>query len=161
MLRTVGNGLGYATPGQIPGTTTNDNAAAGMIGEYVSNTIASGSAVPLTTNQPANVATISLTAGDWDVAFDAWFTGNAATTVTRAQSGPSVTSNTLPTTLDALTEVAYNAVTIFNNATTISQGGTAARFSLANTTTIFAVSQATFGVNSMSAYGILRARRVR
>ncbi|MDP2325295.1 MAG: hypothetical protein Q8N51_14890, partial [Gammaproteobacteria bacterium] len=51
----------------IEGTNTNDAAAAGYIGELIGSTIASGSAVSLTTATNANVTSISLTAGDWDV----------------------------------------------------------------------------------------------
>ena len=56
---------GTVTPtGGIVGTTTNNNAAAGCVGEYVSSAIEYASRVSLTTSTPANVTSISLTAGD-------------------------------------------------------------------------------------------------
>ena len=63
---TIGAGATITNPAII-GTTTNDDAAAGKIGEYQSAGIGFGSAISLTTATPANVTSISLTAGDWDV----------------------------------------------------------------------------------------------
>ena len=53
--------------GQIPGTGAATNASAGNIGEYISSTVASGAPVALTTTVIANITSIALTAGDWDV----------------------------------------------------------------------------------------------
>src|SRR6185312_14765343 len=53
--------------GQLPGTTTNDNASSGNVGQLISSNIVSGSSVSLTTATPLDITTISLTAGDWDV----------------------------------------------------------------------------------------------
>jgi len=58
---------GTITPGQttgIVGTTTNNNAQAGSVGEYIESVIASGSSVSLTTSVMVNMTSISLTAGD-------------------------------------------------------------------------------------------------
>ncbi len=50
------------------GTTTNDNAANGDVGEYVEASVTSGSGgISLTTGNAKTVTSISLTAGDWDV----------------------------------------------------------------------------------------------
>lgn len=53
------------TTGQIPGIATNTVASAGNIGEVLSVTVASGSAVPVTSSADTDVATLTLTAGDW------------------------------------------------------------------------------------------------
>src|SRR4051794_35869170 len=66
------------TNGHMNGTATNDNGAAGEVGEFLSN---SAGAVALTTATAANVGQISLTAGDWDVYCSGVFAG-AGTTVT-------------------------------------------------------------------------------
>jgi len=50
--------------GQYPGTTTNDNAGAGNIGQDISS---AASAVSLTTATPKDITSISLSPGDWDV----------------------------------------------------------------------------------------------
>jgi hypothetical protein len=59
-------------------------------GEYASATVASGAAVALTTATPANVATLSLTAGTWDISGTVGFT-------------PAVTTSRSPTCRAALT----------------------------------------------------------
>jgi hypothetical protein len=51
-------------PNNIKGVIDGSNAAAGQIGEYVSNT---ASSVSVTTGIPLTITTISLTAGDWDI----------------------------------------------------------------------------------------------
>ena len=57
---------GGITPGQISGTGTNDNAAAGKVGEIITQTVAQGSAVSLTTSTSVTVMSVALTPGDWD-----------------------------------------------------------------------------------------------
>ena len=53
--------------GAIPGTNAVGLAAAGNVGEIISATVASGSAVSLTNAVAANIASVTLTPGDWDV----------------------------------------------------------------------------------------------
>ena len=55
------------TTGGIVGTTTNDSAGAGKVGQYVSSNVLAGSAVNLSNTTPADITSISLSAGDWDV----------------------------------------------------------------------------------------------
>ena len=63
----------------IAGTTTNDNAPAGYIGEYVESVV--GSANVGTTLQFYDITSIELTAGDWDVTGQATFFRNGCTWV--------------------------------------------------------------------------------
>lgn len=142
--------------GQYLATATNDNATAGNIGEYVSSDIPSGSAVGLVSVTPKNLTSISLTAGDWDVACVPVFTpgGN----VTYVEATVSATSATLDTTLGRLGVTSYAAGTAVAGA--ITTPILPARFSLSSTTTIYCVAQASFTV-SMTVYGNLHARRVR
>jgi hypothetical protein len=142
------------------GTATNDNAAAGNAGEYVESVISSGSAVSLLTSTPKDVTTISLTAGDWDVSTSCSFVTAASTSVTVLVCSASTTLNTVDTTngrqtASFFTAVAPGAGTGFAVATV------PLRFSLASTTTIHMVVAAGFTVSTMSAYGIIRARRIR
>lgn len=51
----------------IGGTATNNNAAVGFVGEYVESVISSTTSVPGATAVWANLTSISLSAGDWDV----------------------------------------------------------------------------------------------
>lgn len=144
--------------GVIPGTTTNNNAAAGNIGEYISSTIASGSAVSLTTSTLANVTSISLTAGDWDVYAQIIYSLAATTSISAQVGSTSATSVTMDTT-PGREYIIRNAA--FVPGGDISAPPITSRFSLAGTTTVFLVAQLNFTVSTAGAYGIIRARRVR
>lgn len=146
--------------GGIPleGTNTNDSAASGYVGEYVSSTIAIGSAVALSSGITANVTSISLTAGDWDIVTNIITEVNASTTGTFIEGGWNTTSATLPTR-------GLNR-SYFDNRTTsagVNQAinTSAARLSIASTTTVYLVISKGFAVSTATAYGIISARRVR
>lgn len=62
----------------IKGTTTNDNAATGFVGEYVSSNVFTATNDG-TTNVYTNLAQVSLTAGDWDVTGCVGFLAGGAT----------------------------------------------------------------------------------
>src|SRR5258708_19447666 len=66
----------------IVGTTTNDSAATGQYGEYVSTTIAVAGAVALATGVSVNVTNITLGPGDWDVSGFIAFQFGATTSYT-------------------------------------------------------------------------------
>lgn len=148
-------------PGQLIGTATNDSAASGFIGEFTSSTIATGSAVALTTGVTSNITSISLTAGDWDVQVQGFVKAAATTTVNITFVGPSLTSATLNTNVGQFAQLnTFNNVgSSFGNDPNLHC--IPVRFSLASTTTIFFVMQVTFGVSTCSGYGIIRARRMR
>jgi hypothetical protein len=145
---------GLITPSSaigIKGTATNDNAQAGSVGEYAS---ATGTSVTLTSGASANLTSISLTAGDWEVS--GWAVVSGGTTTTFAQVGLSATSASF----DA---AAGRYIGI--NASVTSGGVSLAtlpnRFSLSATTTIYLVGQAQWTGGTDSATGFIRARRVR
>lgn len=163
----AGTALAFAQPqgDQLLGTTTNDNAVAGNVGEFISSSIALGSAVSLTTATPANVTSISLTAGDWDVNTDVYFTGGVGAAVTYLAGSVSTTSATMDTTtLGRFASVycaggsAFATANSVSNIQAVSLAST--RVSVASTTTVYAVAQSVF-TSTCSAYGIIRARRIR
>ncbi|MGF6309478.1 hypothetical protein ABIB82_003924 [Bradyrhizobium sp. i1.8.4] len=78
-------------------TNTNNNASAGNVGEFISSNVASGSAVALTTGTAADVTSISLTAGDWDVEGMVTFTTTATSSISTVSAYISSASGTLPT----------------------------------------------------------------
>lgn len=156
----------------ITGTPTNDNAPAGFIGEYIFSTIASGSAVSLTTATPANVTSIALTSGDWDVDCQVDFSPGASTSVTQSNAAMSLTSATLSTQPGGTVGIATigpEPILTVNQAAAVPAAGyglapTTTRVTVAqssNTATVYLVAQATFTVSTMAAFGTLRARRVR
>lgn len=147
------------TSGDILGTATNDNAAAGYIGEYVSSNVPIGSAVSLTTGVAKTVTSISLTAGDWDVGGTVGFSEGATTTCTQQIAGISTTNNTLPTSPGA-GAYAQQGGTGVNGTGAVMPTGTT-RISLAATTTVYLIAQASFAASTDAAYGFLWARRAR
>jgi hypothetical protein len=139
------------------GTTTNDNAAAGQIGEYISSEILIASQVALTTSTAADITSISLTAGDWDVYGNVQFSSAAGTVMTNSQMWANTVSATLPTVPNA---GAWAAVTnsAASQSVNINMGR---RYSLAVTTTIYLSARSVFSVSTLAAYGFIGARRVR
>lgn len=149
--------------GQYQGTATNDDATAGNIGEYVSSIVTSGSSVSLTTATSANITSISLTAGDWDVRGMAVFTGGATTTVAHVSASVSQTSATMSATPGDFGDFPnYGGSTQFGGSVNyITVAIPAVRVTLTSTTTIYFVANASFGVSTCAAYGRISARRAR
>lgn len=157
--------FGGSKLGAVAGTATNDSAITGNVGEFVTATVATGSAVSLTTTVAANVTSISLTAGDWDVAWTVDFKPGATTSVTLMQTSISLVSATHNTQAGG-SGIGTEALTIFDTAANVlggdfSEPGGPVRCSFSSTQTVFLVSSATFSISTMAAYGTIRARRVR
>lgn len=141
------------------GTATNDSAAAGYIGEYISQYLPVGSAVALTSGAPQDITSISLTAGDWDVWGNVAFVNPGGTMVTQIVAAIGTTSGVLPTNLGdgAVQNLAPPNTAGFNF--TLSAGFR--RLSLAATTTVYLQALASFTVSTLTAYGFIGARRAR
>jgi hypothetical protein len=140
----------------IIGTITNDSADAGDLGEHVSSLVASGSAVSLTTDTPANITSISLTAGDWSVGGMVNYTETSATVSARS-AGISTTTATVPSDGSEGYCGVQSTLTSEKNTITLSSK----RISLSATTTVYLVGSATFSAGTCSAFGNITARRVR
>jgi hypothetical protein len=160
---TLSSGTLSVTAGQIPGTTTNDNASSGDVGEYVSSSVAIGSAVALTTATAANITSISLSAGDWDVDGVVCFTSGTSTSVNSIQGWISTSSATTPTEPNNGAEMFF-----YFAPATVPGGGVfnvtptgRLRLSLASTTTVYLSARAVFTISTAAAYGFIGARRRR
>lgn len=147
------------TKPNIIGTATNDNAAAGSEGEYISATLTSGSAITLTTATTANVTSISLTAGDWDVTGTVAYQFGATTSYTILIHGVSTTSITIGS--QGTYALILTPATVPTNAADVVWTVPTVRLSLSATTTVYLITQGTFSVSTLKVYGIIRARRVR
>lgn len=143
----------------IGGTTAADNPAAGSIGQYISSTVLIGSAVSLTSGTPANVTSISLTAGDWDVWGNVFYSANASTVTTVAIAWTSTTSATQPTAPNNGGETAWVGQGVTNLSPAVSAG--MQRINVSSTTTVYLSTQSSFTVSTAAAYGFIGARRVR
>lgn len=140
------------------GTVTNDNAATGGIGELLTAALAVGSATSLVTATAKTIVSVSLTAGDWDVDGVVNFLPAATTSLTELSAGASSTDNTLGADGTFIGDTIAAAVL---GAVTLRKAIPTQRFSLASTTTVYLVGSATFTVSTLTAYGSIRARRVR
>ncbi len=144
----------------LAGVPTNSNAAAGQVGEYISATTPAGAPVVLTTGVAATIASISLTAGDWDVWAAAGFSPGATTTISSVAAGINITPS-MPGPGNA-SPAAYSVI-----AATLTTGASQVmalaptRVSAATTTTVYMLAQASFGVAAMSGFGTIEARRRR
>ena len=145
----------------IVGTTTNNNAQAGSVGEIISSVIALASAVSLTNNTAANVTTISLTAGDWDIFGNVGLNGGSTTVLMYYSVWASTSGGTTPD--PSLWNgqsygVAGLAVFAENQ---VGEQAPFLRLSLASTTTVYLSVIAGFTTSTCVAYGGIFARRVR
>lgn len=133
------------------GSSTNDSASAGYVGEYISSQVVYASAVSLTTATQKNVTSISLTAGDWDVSGQVGFVASVAFQAVSA--GINTTSATLPD---------FSLYSNTNSAsTTYSAAIVTQRISLSSTTTVYLVAEASFTTGTCTACGFIGARRLR
>ena len=145
----------------IIGTTTNNNANALSVGEYVSGSLVAGSATSLTTATAKTIISISLTAGDWDVAATGYILPAAGTAVASFASSISQTTNTLDTTNGSIVVSPLGNMVVATFSSEASASVPPVRISLSGTTTIYLVMSATFSVSTCTGYGNIRARRVR
>lgn len=148
---------GALTPSQtagIVGTTTNNNANAGSVGEVIA---ATGTAISLTSNTPANITSISLTPGDWDVYGSIIFIAAGSTVINAGYAGISPTSATLPNDPNTAT---INGLSLGVGAR-LSQTPLTQRWSIASTQTVYLVGQSQFTTSTLTATGTIWARRVR
>jgi hypothetical protein len=163
---TVGAGLTmpsvtFNTTSGIIGTTTNNSAAAGSVGEIISSVIPSGGTlVSLTNGAAVAVVAITLTAGDWDIWANISITGGATTQLTFAKAAIYTTSSAFPdeslcntvflapgTTPFTVDDVNFNAVSY--------------PVSLSGNTNFYLNTLALFSISTASAFGGLYARRRR
>lgn len=150
----LGNTTNLITPNSaagIVGTTAADNPAAGSVGEFVENTIASGSAVAYNvgSGNPQAVMTLSLSAGDWDV--EGVLNISGAGTPSNAQ---------LSFNSSAAQAANQYVISLVSTATAFSIPGPRRRFNANGVATIYMVATI-FNPQTNTMYGYMNARRVR
>lgn len=139
------------------GTTTNNDASAGFVGEYAES-IVSTSANTASSGTFGNITSISLTAGDWDVTGLFSFDLNGATLSGAYDAAISIHSGN--TTTDHV--LTSNVVTTSNaNVTFAELDVPSYRLSLSATTTVYLKALARFSAGTPKVAGTIRARRVR
>ncbi|HHX4053956.1 MAG: hypothetical protein ACN6QT_36405 [Burkholderia contaminans] len=145
------------TTGGIVGTTLADNANAGSVGEFLSASVPSGSAIALTSTTPANVTSVLLSAGDWDCRGSIAYAVSAG--AASMQAGINTVSATIPAanTTGSMSSISLASGNFGTTTLAIAPG----RFNVSSSTTVYLVANATFASGTVSAYGFLGCRRVR
>lgn len=139
------------TTAGIVGTTTNDNAASGKVGEYIESVVSSITAP--TSLHYKDATSIALTAGDWDVSLIA--TISSVSTVTEWIAGISTTTGDSGTGLIDGSNMCDIFTTVYRNAVVPPY-----RMSLSGNTTVYLKFYAQYS-GSPTLNGRLSARRVR
>ncbi len=162
-LRSDGTNAGLSDnlAADVKGTTTNDDATAGYIGEYISSEVLIAGEVTLTTGVAANITSVSLTAGDWDCSGNIVWDTPAATTVSVQLAWISTTSATPPTAPNKGGSVRFALTTGSIAGLKSDQSIGNFRVSIASTTTVYLSAIATFAVSTEKVYGFIGCRRVR
>lgn len=134
--------------------------SASFIGERISAAVASGSPSSLSTGAALTLTSIALTPGIWDISCLMIFIPNAATTATQYLGGISTTTNAFTGGDYGDTYSAFQVLAGSLAAYGPSLSVPAVRVTITANTTYYLVAQATFAVNSMTAYGRISAVRV-
>ena len=159
---TISGLLTPATVAGIKGTAAADSAQAGSIGEVITSTVATGSSVSLTNVTSANVTSIALTAGDWDVWGCGCFTLASSTTMGYLSVGINSTSATLPANnagVGTIPGAGTNAVIDVTVDPVVDVAPI--RVNISAGATYYLVARAKFGTSTCKAYGTIYARRRR
>jgi hypothetical protein len=139
----------------VKGVTDASSAAAGYVGELISSSIVTGSAVSMSTGVAKDITSISLTAGDWDVWGNVVLTSNG----TALQIAIGWISTTSATTPNASLYSGINNTSNTNAATYINC--LQKPINVSSTTTVYLSGYATFASGTMTGCGNIYARRVR
>jgi hypothetical protein len=142
------------TGGTITGVRNGAAVASGFLGERIESVIALASGVTLTNITPANITSISLTPGVWDVSAlgnvngtltsSAWEVSISTTSATRGTVGNNTASSPLTSNANSDQSLVVPAY----------------RLTLAATTTVYMVAFCAFSAGTAKAYGRLSATRV-
>lgn len=165
-ITSLAAGTTLNTP-NITGVTSGSLPSAGSVGEYVCAQVTNGgsptgcqtnSATPvsLTTNTAANVASLSLTSGFWQICGNIYFSPNASTVVTQLVGQIAQTSATLGAPPNFGSGFLWGG-SVTGLAMAQPVGCRVLWFS--STTTVYLVAQSSFTTNTNSAYGFIWALR--
>jgi hypothetical protein len=142
LAQTAIGGAGPVNPGQHPFVSASVNSPG----------------VSLTTNTPADVTTVAVPPGDWQVCVTVYFAPAATTVPNMIEASISTTANTRNTTTGAFAQGGNPAA---NGAQANLTIYLCDRVTPTITTTYRAVANASFTTSTLTAYGKIQARRMR
>lgn len=150
---------GQAATGQIPGTATNDAAAAGNVGETGSN---ASNLTAVTTTVTINLATVTLQPGDYDVWGSAVGAAtNATTSVQQLTASISLVSGTHSFTTGDFAALSYGPGIVTGNNAAIAFPTSVKTISLAVATPVYLTGSMLFTISTAGMKGQINWRRVR
>lgn len=152
--------LGDSAHGLV-GTATNDNAAAGEVGEIITASRTYANRASLVTATANGLTSISLTAGDWDVTGSIGFETDSTTSVNTILGNSNTSVAALGDAKAFATGYASTGFVKGEVATLFSGNVPMQRYSLSGTTTIYLVAYGAFTVSFLKSWGYIIARRVR
>ena len=145
---------------KVVGTTTNDSAAAGYIGQFVEATT-TGNLNAAASAVADDLLSISLTAGDWDVTGLVLWQANGST-YSQFRAGISIYSGSNETGLDSGVTLNFYSVPSTSNSLSITLPMPMVRMSLASTTTVYLKRYAVYSSGTPRTQGgRISARRMR
>lgn len=147
--------------GYYKGNNSGGANSAGMIGEQIRSYVGSGTPISLSTTAAANITSIALTPGIWDVSAMGAFITAATTVPTKFQISISANSATVAGMVgdsDALLNLSTAASLGTGYQPTLAVPSF--RVTISANTTYFLVALANFTVSTLTAYGRLSASRV-
>jgi hypothetical protein len=130
--------------------------SAGNVGEIISSVIASGSAISLTTATPADITSIALTAGNWDIWGNVSFIGGTGTTFTFLAGWINSTSATMP---DSSLISSLGISGTITNSSSVGFCVPSFNLLLASPATFYLSVTSAFAVSTLTACGGIYARR--
>lgn len=143
----------------IAGIIDGSNAAASVVGEVNTSSVAIGSAVSLTSGSAGNITSITLQPGDWDLWGNIGFIASTGTIPTILTGSINTTTNTQATSPNG-GAFAQISATLGTATTSVLPVGSM-RVNPTVATTYYLVGTATFTVSTLTAYGAISARRRR
>jgi hypothetical protein len=138
----------------IIGQTSNNAITAGNLGEQIRSAVAR-TTISLSNGTVANITSISLTAGVWDVSGIVQFSGSGITGTAYLMSITTTTTGS-GTNADSQVQSPTNPTLLADNSLSIPS----LRMTFNTTTTVFLTAQAAFTVGSVTAGGRISATRV-
>jgi hypothetical protein len=150
-------------PGGLLGVHDNSNAPIGAVGQYLTANLPSGAAVGLSQDTNANVTSLVLPAGDWDVWGTVGYISDPIATPTFFNAGVWLNTASATTPVDAgngaFTLMGGVPATQFADGTRLNTG--TLRVSGIANTTVFLSTNVNFTGTAVRAYGFIGARRRR
>lgn len=149
------SGVINAAPGSYNANKTSGTITG--VGQLITGVIASGSATSLVSTTAKTVTSISLGVGEWDISGEVDFHAGTGTTTTYLQAGIGTATNTL----GSADTYSSSPVAIATTSIDASQPTPIVRMIISATTTVYLIAVAGFAVSTLTAYGTIRARRIK